>query len=475
MLAIDIILVILIGLSIIELVCPSASFIEKAGLSFLTGIFSQTILLVLLDALNIPLTRLPILSVTVILWLILCAVLYKKGYSFKSFNEYKNLLIKQVCSINVVWLAFIVVIVYVEYMNFSKCMYFPTFDRDSLAGFDTIGYVIAQESNIKNLSIFDIAYNPGIHGPGSYISYAPFVQLGYAIAYIFGAETSKIISALMFLFFLLAFYGILARSIKKTGAAIITLLVMLTPEMLAFSSMSATNVMHAIFASLGTIYGIRWLDKGEKGDMLISSIMLSANAWTRSEGVIFIAAIGFLALIKAVRKHSIKQLILWGVIAVLPFFLWSVYQRIFGLTSESIMMTSPFYDQEKIDLIIKNMFNHFLNVQYYGWTFKMLMISFVLNIWFIVKKKDNLYGFFALIISIFLYMLVLYQIDYKWDTINNVLAYSAKRFIFCFVPLAWYYLSTNKVISYPLEKLEDLLTFQIKSEPEVFVKTGRRR
>ncbi len=55
----------------------------------------------------------------------------------------------------------------------------------------------------------------------------------------------------------------------------------------------------------------------------------------------------------------------------------------------------------------------------------------------------------ALVISILGYYFVLYQIDYKWDCIYNVLAYSAKRFFFCFVPVAWY----SIVTTYPVTSL----------------------
>jgi hypothetical protein len=41
-------------------------------------------------------------------------------------------------------------------------------------------------------------------------------------------------------------------------------------------------------------------------------------------------------------------------------------------------------------------------------------------------------------------MAALYHIDYKWDSIQQVLAYSAKRFLFCFIPLVWYYALTNR-------------------------------
>ena len=52
----------------------------------------------------------------------------------------------------------------------------------------------------------------------------------------------------------------------------------------------------------------------------------------------------------------------------------------------------------------------------------------------------------ALLLSIILYYIILYQVDYKWDSINNVLAYSAKRFMFCYVPIAWYYICNCKTV-----------------------------
>ena len=54
------------------------------------------------------------------------------------FTQYAN-------GTNLIWLLFILLIVHIEYMNFSKCIYFPPFDGDSLAGFETIGYVASQE------------------------------------------------------------------------------------------------------------------------------------------------------------------------------------------------------------------------------------------------------------------------------------------------------------------------------------------
>ena len=144
---------------------------------------------------------------------------------------------------NLVWVLLIILIGYCEYMNFSKCMFFPPSDRDSLAAFDTLGFVAAQDHTYMRMSLFDADYNPSIHRAGGSIAYAPFVQMSYAYVYILGAETSKSIPALMYLFFVIAFYGILRRNTGKTVAALSTLFMMMAPEMLAFSSLSTTNVM----------------------------------------------------------------------------------------------------------------------------------------------------------------------------------------------------------------------------------------
>ena len=171
-------------------------------------------------------------------------------------------------------------------MNFSKCIYFPTYDRDSLAGFDTIGYVIAQEHTLKGLSLFQADYMPQIHNAGSYIVYAPMVQLSYAFVYLLGAETSKLITALIYLSFLIAFYGCMKRVINKTGSAIAVFFMMITPEMFAFSSLSATNVIHAVSASLGIIYIAIWFKYREKKRLISRCLITGAeyldpHGWNR--------------------------------------------------------------------------------------------------------------------------------------------------------------------------------------------------
>lgn len=451
MLISGIIILIITGFLFINLISARFSWCEKIGLSFPLGLGLQTIMMAIINLAGIKLTSTSVMLTGVFLIIVLLIPIYFRKDRYTTF--YKNSFCFRFSDHNLVWLFFIILISYLEYMNFSKCMYFPTFDRDSLAGFDTIGYVIAQEHTLKDLSLFQVDYMPQIHCAGSYIVYAPMVQLSYAFVYILGAENSKAIPALMYLFFLLAFYSSMKRVINRTGAAIATFFMMITPEMLAFSSLSATNVIHAISASLGIVYIAIWFKYRDKKDLYLGSSLLGLNIWTRTDGIVFILAALFVIFIDAIKKKTWKNLLPVS-FSFFPALLWFFFEKKSNIYAESIAILHPFWDADKASIIWEYMKSHYMNTLHYGWTFIALFISLLFNSWYIIRKKDNLTILLMMIIASILYMIALYQIDYKWDSIQNVLAYSAKRFLFCFVPIAWFYSMSNNWVKQVLKKLE---------------------
>ncbi len=295
-----VILLCLSGVTLLSVVGRgSLSRVELVGLSFPVGMLLAVGLMMLQDLLR---QRLSLVWVVVGLLLVLVAgllLLYKSKrltVSLPSRATLKGWLGR----INIVWLIFFVLVVVIEVMNFRKCMFFPTFDRDSLAGFDSLGYLIAQEHTMYGLSVFSPEDNPLIHNAGSYITYAPLVQLSYSIVYMLGAETSKLITGLFFLFFLISFYGVLRDVVGSTGAIIATFFVLITPEMIAFSSLSATNVIHAIYASLGVIYALKSCSRdkltADYGLLWVSGLLLLGSILTRYDGIVFPMAMGLYLL-----------------------------------------------------------------------------------------------------------------------------------------------------------------------------------
>lgn len=442
------------GLLIVSLASDHLSWTERFGLSFPVGIGVQTLLMAFINLCRLRLTAISVLAVALLAVIVLSFFLYRRRSQRQRLPH--PLKGWQTSEYNLVWLLFIGLTLYFEYMNFVKCMYFPTFDRDSLAGFDTIGYVIAQEHTFRNVSLFRPDYMPSVHNAGSYLTYAPMTQLSYAFVYLLGAETSKLIPAAMFLFFLIAFYGAMRRVAGHTCAAAATFLMLITPEMIAFSSLSVTNVIHAVSASLGIIYIALWTRYKHQKDMLLGSLLLGINVWTRTDGIVFILAALPVVAFVAIRDRQWKAL-LPPLCAFVPALFWAFFCRMSNFYSESIVIAHFFWDSEKAAVIWNGIKSLCLDSQKYGGCFGFLLLSFLCNSWFVWKKRDNLPLFLMIVLSLLLYMVMLYQIDYKWDSIHNVLAYSAKRFLFCFVPLIWFYSMSNRWVVTAFNKLETFL------------------
>ena len=438
MITIAILLLFLCGFFIISRISTEFTLTERIGFAFPIGLACVTFLMMLRDWAGMSITSSSSMSITTILVLLAAASLISIRKEFFASLKPKT----DHSWFNLLWLLLLVILVYVEYANYTKTMFFPVYDRDSMAGFDTIGYIAAQEHTYKGLSIFAGDYMPKIHQAGSCISYIPMLQLSYAYIYSLGAETSKIIPALFYISFIIGFYGLACRATNHTAAMLATLATVFTPEMLSFSSLSITNVMQATMASTGLLYVTLWCKTEKRRDLLLGAALIAVNCWLRAEGIVFGGAAGILVLIQCLRKKTSWLTLIIPLATLLPTVLFSMYASASGLTSESALITHIYWDSEKASTIWTGAWALFKTTTFYGWAFLLLFLAFLANIYYTIKERDNLFVLGALILSAFLYYLVLYHVDYKWDSLNNVLAYSAKRFMFCFVPMAWYYIVT---------------------------------
>lgn len=171
MLTLGIILTCLNGILLTALVGSRFSWTERIGLSFPLGMTLQTIIMTLLDLLHIPLTASSVLLGGLLLFALLLFVVWR--YRGIDSLRLTPAMLDDWRQANLVWVLLLLLIGYCEYMNFSKCIFFPPSDRDSLAAFDTLGFVAAHDHTYMRMSLFDADYNPSIHRAGGSIAYAP--------------------------------------------------------------------------------------------------------------------------------------------------------------------------------------------------------------------------------------------------------------------------------------------------------------
>lgn len=453
----------LLGLSLMNLISWKFSILEKLSLSFLVGSGVISVLMLILDLFNIPLTIFSIWSISIITIVLLNikSIIHRKEIvlSFPPISK------ESLPKLNLVWLVFIGLIIYLEYMNITKCMYFPAFDSDSIAGFDTIGYIVAKEHTFANISVFNSQYVAEIHNPGSYMTYPPLLQLNYAYLYLLGAETSKLFPALVYLSLLVSFYSVVARFVNHTLAAVTTFFMMITPEMIAFSSLSGTNVVHATYVSLGILYAVLALQKKEKSYLYLSATLLSLNMLVRSEGIVFIGATMTVIFIYTffTRDQNIslfknyRSLIWFTIISASGFVFWQIFMKISGFWAEGIVVTHLFWDSERASNVLNYSYDLWANKVYYGITFGVFCIAIISNIYFICRKRDSWFLPAIIILSMFFYMILMYQLKYNWASIEAVFTQSVKRFMFCFIPLIWCSISSSYIVRWCFNKLDEKL------------------
>ena len=462
--ALGLILAFLIGFFVVKRISCRFSWAESIGFAFPIGLFLITLVMLLIDWLGIPLTSLSVLAVSASLLMLSIILAFpqrkKMAASLCRLPDFGRL--------NMVWLICMLLLVYAEYSNFLKAMYFPAYDRDSLAGFDTIGFVAAMEHTYRGMSIFSGDYMPKIHEAGSYISYMPMLQLSYTYVYLLGAVTSKAIPAFFFLSFLFGFYGIVRRATSSpTASAVATFCMMMTPEMFSFSSLSNTNVVHACMASSGILYVCLWQRSREMPLLVLGSLLLAINCWLRAEGIVFVVAAFVIVAASLLLngRQSLKAGSAWRmpaicIAAILPFLLFHVYAHACGLTSESVVMAYPFFDSEKARAVLGGAWFLLADAPYYGWTFILFVAALLLNSVRIVRRGEGWVVMVAFFCPLILYFLLLYHIDYIWDSLTNVINFSAKRLLFCFVPVAWYYIVANPIVNAMFFKLDSLLAWK---------------
>ena len=463
MLTIGIILLYISGWLLIRAVYRDASWMETVGFAFPIGLFVTTLLMWLADWMGLRLTPVLLLSLNVLMtvaggWV--CR--HQLQRSLKEYRFHFTLNLN-----NLLWLLLLALVIYAEASNFLKTVYFPVYDRDSLAGFDTIGFIAAQEHTYRGMSIFDGDYMPQIHQAGSYISYMPMLQLSYAYVYIVGAATSKLVPALFFAGFMLGFYGLMRRVTCATASIVGVLGMLMTPEMLSFSSLSNTNVVHACLASAGLLYVCQWYQSHRFEQLMLGCLLLAANCWMRAEGIIFVATALVLVALRGYgqfrqlgRKGIEWKLLLLPLAALLPTLLFQVYAQVEGLTSESILITRPFWDAVKFGDMCSGAWFLSITSTYYGWTFHLFLLVVVLNFILFKKGKATLHVAGALLLAFVLYFVLLYHINYIWDTLDHVMNFSAKRFLFCYVPIAWYYIVSNGIVGQLFHQLESHINFR---------------
>ncbi len=449
MIVIGLVIVYLLGLSVLiafmgkdnEL---SLRIEELAGLSFLIGIGLETVFMFIFDLIHLEIKAFTLATLSLLI--VTAIYFYHRDTIQGLFNKIPGNYRFHYKETNFAWGILFLTVLIALCVSVLKSLFWPTAAYDSIAGYDLMGKVIATEGKLF-VSLFKTGSS------GGRAIYPPLVEGSFAYAYLYGMDSSKIITSLTYLSLLLAFYGLLRKYANSLNAIFFTLLLIATPEMYSHSSMSLTNIPSAAYAAIGLLYLFIWFEKKQRYYFYVASLLLALNVWTRNDGIVFNMA-GFLLMVYyAIKNKSWKEIAIYSAISLAPFIGWTIYLKYkIGIVQDRFV-THLFWDSDRLLRELRWIKSITFYLMFYGLVFYIFIFTIALN--FRNVHRDKFALLTLILISFILYAGIYYQLDeVKQDPLDIMMSYSFKRGLFYFIPLVLFYSATCKPVQLFFEKIE---------------------
>ena len=251
---------------------------------------------------------------------------------------------------------------------------------------------------------------------------------------------------------------------NRLCSVIFLLLLIATPEMYAFSSLTSSNIPLAIYTSLSILYSFDYIKYKKNNSYFFLILMLCGSCWIRNESIMFLFAIFLIILFRFLKTKENKKKLFYFVCPFLLFIVWqfvSSYAVEGDTIRKSIISNLANFDFNFLFLGYKVMLETFFSLGYYGIVFPFFVISIVLS----VKKINNhdLYFLSLFFLTLFFYSTFFYIpfIDHSLkDYLNIIRGSSYKRAIFIYVPLALFYIFNSYYVLKGFTFVESKLSFK---------------
>lgn len=441
----------LVGLLIILWISNQFNPLVYIGLAFPVGVSTQAFMTFLWNFIGFNFGIISILIITLFLVIICAYGIYRK-YEPKSYKDVFEIDLKSLLNdFTAPSLVFVGLSIFVVYAISVKSMFWPTLGIDSLTSFDLYAKALAAEGTLLNSLIMDQRVGFGA-------AYPPLYSLSLSYSFLLGFESSKIIPTLFFISFAIAFFGFTWTASSVTISSIVTLFALVTPEMLAQSAINTTSVPQASIAALGIMSLMNWQYSKDKGYFWLAILLLAANGFIRSEGIIYIGLAFIAVAVLSLQSRDYSRPVLFIVLSMIPFVLWQIFLRVHADVMNTFVQVEisymPNLDFDNLSYLFGLALNTIGQTTYYGATLFVFIAFIVLNGFYTVKYKDQL-TLLLIILGIFVgYIALLNQFTLRADSMENVIGFSGKRFFFGITNLIWFYVGTTRVTKWLFARFE---------------------
>lgn len=444
---------------------PPVLSLEYTFVAVLLGIGIFCLLPPVLEMLSVPINKISLASiicaviiVPLILWIRALRTV-SVGQTLRSYAR----------AFKLYDLVFLGILLYLLYPGIFKCIYFPPTPRDFTSGAEAIAEYTLKEQKINNSYFTVDLFSTDNHQK------PPFL-LGLQIIYkSFVQPFGQVWLIPMAFSFLMLFYLLARRLAHPVFAAMVTLLMVLTPEFHAYLIvMPLFDVPNTIYVFIGFYYLFCFFRQQErKSLLLLSATGFGLATLARPETLLLaglVASFTYVGMAWQHKKIILKTALFSAVMLVLfplliDVFAMEIFVKHFIPSSLSISSKlnpnlsdfGPFF--ERLSMLINGfMFPNVFPSKYrvtappiFGETFHLMAVFIMAEIAFLLYTRKIDYRPAAWFLFMVLVFIFLGFIGYLLLWTDQ---YNAKRGIFKLIPLIYFFILSTRPLQFVSDKLK---------------------
>jgi len=434
------------GLGILQLFGLRLKPAYTITLSLLLGIAVASFLPFLLQLFYIPLTAFTVFGVLILAAALLSipTVLYVRREGLPGLRA---TLIPARFQAQPYEIPFWVIIGFLIFVSVWRCYYLPPTSRDALSGPEAIAEYAYREHTLIN-SFFKVdlwSTNNQFKSP-----FLICLQLIYKLA---GFPFGQVWLSPMFICFTVFLYNALREKVHPIIVGILLLLLIMTPEMYAYTFMILYDYSNMIYMSLGLYFLFAYFSGGDKKNFYLSSLLIGIATYIRSE-TLALALLFLPPVLLAQRREKLawKKMAIADGLFFIPAFIGyylpngiyikhylPVHYDVSTLVNHNLGDVSPLFKRYG-DIVNRLLMSDFA-VHLWGYIFWVTAVLFVAEAVFVRRFSREalnwLYGIVILYVGLGFLGWILPVVDLNDTT---------KRGMFKMLPLCIFYLANNTLL-----------------------------
>ena len=437
------ILELLMGWGLLSLFRVDLKPIQSICMSVILGIFMLSVIPFVLAMLSLPMT-LPSLYVLCGVVVILLWIRDKMRLS-KFFNEFKKIKL----TLRIYELPFLIFFLIVAFISIWRCFYLPPTARDLIVGAELISELAVREGSLySSLFVDEIRIS-------SNNIFKPGFLVGLQIAYkLIGFEFGKLWLSKLFICFSVLLYSFLCKNVHSIVAACLMMFFIMIPDMFAYTFIVLYDYSTAIYFTLGVYFFYQFRSHKNPGYLGLSSLLLGAACFVRSDTLFFIVIAAVITLIiDKFRDHTFNRapaiLLIWPVVffvfwlLFVEFYFPESYNTVDQLGNEllSFSRLTAVFSEINSELMFGTS-----SIRYFAWFHYLFYIVFIIEL--IVFRRKAVSHLVIWIFTIYLgYVLLAHLLPLV------VIDQTVKRGLFKMFPLMLLYMSGTSLMSFLSDRI----------------------